>query len=85
LIRYNLLITVLLAIMTSGLCHAQKIDKSDLVISGHGWCGYDIEQLRSNMKSYTYMTYEAAVGFQTEPEDGCAYAHAFGYPMKRPV
>ena len=61
--------------------HGQKKSGPDVVISGHGWYGIDIEQTRPNLKSYGYMTYEAAVGFQTNPADSCSYAHTFGYPM----
>ena len=45
----------------------QAQDKKDnrMSISGQGWYGYDIEQLRPNQKSYGYMTYELALGFQT--------------------
>ena len=60
---------------------AQVRKASDVVISGHGWYGYDIEQSRPNQKSYGYMTYEVAAGFQTDPSDNCPYAQQFGYPM----
>ncbi len=40
-----------------------------------------MEKTRPNLASYGYMTYEAAVGFQTNPADSCCYAKAFGYPM----
>ena len=76
---FSLLALVLVASMP---CFGQKNDKSNLVISGHGWYGYDIEQSRPELKSYGYMTYEAAVGFQTDPSDKCAYAQAFGFPMR---
>ena len=75
---FSLLALVLVASMP---CFGQKNDKSNLVISGHGWYGYDIEQSRPELKSYGYMTYEASVGFQTDPADSCAYARAFGFPM----
>lgn len=70
-----------LMLICSGISYGQKIDKSDIVISGQGWYGFDIEQSRPNLKSIGYMTYEAGIGFQTEPEDSCAYASAFGFPM----
>lgn len=72
-----------LAMMHAGcaLSHAQKFTGKDLVISGHGWYGYDIEQSRPNLQSFGYMTYEAALGLQTEPADSCIYAHLYGYPM----
>lgn len=60
---------------------AQIRNNSDIVISGHGWYGYDIEQSRPGQKSYGYMTYEAAVGFQTDPRGNCPYNQLFGYPM----
>ena len=60
---------------------AQEDDKSDLAVSAHGWYGYDIEQTRPGLQSYGYMTYEAALGVQTSPSSGCAYAEAFGFPM----
>ena len=62
-------------------CFGQKNDKSNLLISGHGWYGYDMEQSRPELKSYGYMTYEASLGFQTDPADSCAYAKAFGFPV----
>lgn len=60
----------------------QAQDKKDnrMSISGQGWYGYDIEQLRPNQKSYGYMTYELALGFQTEPADSNIYDRQFGYP-----
>ena len=42
----------------------------------------DVENIRpSEIVSNGYMTYEASVGFQTNPESDCQYAEAFGYPM----
>ena len=52
-----------------------------MVILGHGWYGIDIEQTRPNLKTPGYMTYEAAVGFQTDPSKGNFYDQAFGFPM----
>lgn len=60
---------------------AQKDAKSRLSVSGKGWYGYDMEHLRPNQKTYNYMSYEVALGIQTHPEDSCAYANAFGFPM----
>ena len=55
---------------------------SKLVFSAGGWYGTDIELLRPvDMTHNGYMTYEAAVGFQTDPSDACAYSQAFGFPM----
>lgn len=77
----KLLITITFLIIYSGSIYGQSRRGSDMVISGHGWYGIDMEKTRPNLKTYGYMTYEAALGFQTNPEDSCAYAHAFGYPM----
>lgn len=59
----------------------KRITEDDLTFSAHGWYGFDIEMTRPNIRTSGYMTYEAAVGFQTEPSDNCWYAQAFGYPM----
>jgi hypothetical protein len=77
-LRY-LILTLLL--LSSASAYAQKTDKSNIVFSGHGWYGMDIEKTRPELKTYGYATYEASVGFQTEAEDSCAFAQAFGYPM----
>ena len=57
----------------------QAQDKKDnrMLISGQGWYGYDIEQLRPHQKSYGYMSYEVALGLQTEPADGNVYDRLF--------
>ena len=63
---------------------ADESDKknSNLVVSAGGWYGIDIELLRPvQMTGRGYMTYEAALGFQTDPSDACAYSQAFGFPM----
>lgn len=60
---------------------AQTGKESNMVILGHGWYGIDIEQTRPNLKTPGYMTYEAAVGFQTDPSKGNFYDQAFGFPM----
>ena len=63
---------------------AQQSNKSgsNLVFSASGWYGIDFELLRPvEMTHNGYMTYEAAVGFQTDPSDNCAYAQAFGFPL----
>lgn len=75
-----------MSLMTMASLHcvetfAQKFDKSDLSLNVHGWYGSDIEKTRPGLKSYGYMTYEVGVGLQTEPEDSCAFAQAFGFPM----
>lgn len=82
MLKITRLLTILtLIILSSGLSYGQKKSGPDMVVSGHGWYGIDMERTRPNLKSYGYMTYETAVGFQTNPGDSCAYAHAFGYPM----
>ena len=59
-----------------------KKSGSNLVFSAAGWYGTDFELLRPvEMTHNGYMTYEAAVGFQTDPSEKCAYAQAFGFPM----
>lgn len=75
------LLVVVLFIGGASDLSAQIRKGSDIIIYGHGWYGRDIEQTRPNLKSYGYMTYEAAVGFQTSPQDSCVFARAFGYPM----
>ena len=61
--------------------NAQDDKESNMLILGHGWYGIDIEQTRPNLKSADYMTYEAGVGFQTDPSKGDFYDQAFGFPM----
>lgn len=63
------------------ICYGQNESNPDMIVSGHGWYGVDMEKSRPNLASYGYMTYEASVGFQTNPKDSCAYAYTFGYPM----
>ena len=60
--------------------NAQSKDDNRMLISGQGWYGYDIEQARPHQKSSTYMTYELALGIQTDPADSCIYDQLFGYP-----
>ena len=60
---------------------AQKLRAKDMVVTAHGWYGTDMERTRPNLKAYGYTTYEASVGFQTNPNDSSAYARQFGYPM----
>ena len=60
---------------------AQKFTAKDMVVTAHGWYGTDMERTRPNLKTYGYTTYEASVGFQTNPNDSSAYARQFGYPM----
>ena len=51
-----------------------------MLVSGQGWYGYDIEHARPEQTSNCYMTYELALGFQTEPADSNLYDKLFGYP-----
>ncbi len=60
---------------------AQKFKSKDLMFTAHGWYGADMERTRPNLKSYGYMTYEASVGLQTNPEDGSVFSQKFGYPI----
>ena len=48
---------------------AKGVKSSDLSFTAQGWYGYDIEKSRENLTSYGYMNYEAAVGFQSNPEN----------------
>ena len=69
------------AIISIAPAAAQKVSSSDLSFSAQGWYGFDIEKSRPNLTSFGYMNYEAAVGIQTKPENGNAYAEAFGFPL----
>ena len=60
--------------------HAQDNNDNRMLISGQGWYGYDLEQLRPQQASSCYITYELALGFQTEPADSNLYDKLFGYP-----
>ena len=60
---------------------AKGVKSSDLSFTAQGWYGYDIEKSRPNLTSYGYMNYEAAVGFQTNPDNKNPYAEAFGFPI----
>lgn len=73
----TILITVIL--LTAIKSNAQS--GPDLSFTGHTWYGIDMEKTRPNLKSYGYMTYEAGLGFQTNPSDSCIYAQLFGYPV----
>lgn len=77
-------IAIVFLLVVPMLAHSQQMSKnpSKLVFSAGGWYGVDIELLRPiEMTHNGYMTYEAFVGFQSDPSDGCAYSHAFGFPM----
>ena len=60
---------------------AQKFTKDDMSFSARTYYGHDIEQTRPGGTTWDYLTYEASVGFQTNPEQDCPYASAFGFPM----
>ena len=79
--KYVKILVILFAVLLSVPSFAQKIGKSDLSVSAQGWYGYDIEKTRPGLASNGYMTYEASLGIQTNPENGSKYAEAFGYPM----
>ena len=80
----RLYIAFVILLFAPVLALAQKSDTrpSRLVFSAGGWYGADIELLRPvEMTHNGYMTYEASVGFQSDPSDSCAYAQAFGFPV----
>ena len=77
----KLLFILMHLVIVSGTAIAQNKKTDNMVISGQGWYGYDIEKLRPTQTSFGYMTYDLGVGFQTEPEDGNLYAQQFGYPI----
>ena len=79
--KYVKILILFFALLLSVPSFAQKIGKSDLSVSAQGWYGYDIEKTRPGLASNGYMTYEASLGIQTNPENGSKYAEAFGYPM----
>lgn len=65
---------------TISTTHVQEDDNNRMLVSGQGWYGYDIEHARPQQASNCYMTYELALGFQTEPADSNLYDKLFGYP-----
>ena len=73
----------LLFLLTATLfqAQAQKFKAKDMVVTAQAWGGMDMEKTRPNLKSYGYMTYEASIGFQTNPNDGSWYSQAYGYPI----
>ena len=84
MIDKNLIIkTIILSILllSGGAAYGQESKGSNLIVSGHGWYGLDMEKTRPNLASYGYMTYEASVGVQTDPKNGCQFEQAFGYPV----
>lgn len=74
-------IAVILLILSAGAINAQTFKAKDIVITGQAWGGMDMEKTRPNLKSYGYMTYEASIGLQTNPNDGSWYSQAYGYPI----
>ena len=79
-ITTSVLIIVAL-IMSITTATAKGVKSSDLSFTAQGWYGFDIEKSRPNLTSYGYMNYEAAVGFQTNPDNKNPYAEAFGFPI----
>lgn len=71
----------ILLILSATTINAQKFNAKDIVITGQAWGGMDMEKTRPNLKSYGYMTYEASIGLQTNPNDGSWYSQAYGYPI----
>jgi hypothetical protein len=74
-LTFSLLIAVTLNV------HAQKFRTSDMMFTGHAWYGIDMERTRPNLRTYGYMTYEASIGLQTNPDDGSEFSPLFGYPV----
>ena len=68
-------------VMSITTATAKGVKSSDLSFTAQGWYGFDIEKSRPNLTSYGYMNYEAAVGFQTNPDNKNPYAEAFGFPI----
>lgn len=62
-------------------CTHYSYSQSDMIFTGQGSYGIDMEKARPNQKSFGYMTYGIGVGYQTNPDDECQYAQAFGYPI----
>ena len=79
-ITTSVLIIVAL-VMSITTATAKGVKSSDLSFTAQGWYGFDIEKSRPNLTSYGYMNYEAAVGFQTNPDNKNPYAEAFGFPI----
>ena len=80
--RFSTIIILIAGLAANlGVANAQNVKGSNMVVSGQGWYGYDIEKLRPTQTSFGYMTYDLSLGFQTEPENGNIYAQQFGYPV----
>ena len=74
----GIILTLSLFITLALPAQAQKFKAKDMMFTGHGWYGVDMEKTRPNLKTYGYMTYEASVGLQTNPDDGSAFSQLFG-------
>ena len=77
-IRICLIGLLLFAFSNNGVC--QSFDKSDISIFGQNWYGFALNNNPYRI-SNGYMTYDVAVGFQTESSDSCVFAQAYGYPL----
>lgn len=77
----KLILTFVIFFLFTATAQAQKFKSSDMMFTAHGWYGIDMERTRPNLKSYGYMTYEASVGLQTNPNDGSVFSQLFGYPV----
>ena len=80
--RFTVILLVLAGVaMCVESAFAQSGKGSNMVISGQGWYGYDIEKLHPNQTTFGYMTYDLGLGFQTEPGSGNQFAQQFGFPI----
>lgn len=77
----RIILTLSLFIALTHQAQAQKFTAKDIMFTGHGWYGVDMEKTRPNLSTYGYMTYEASVGLQTSPNDGSVFSQLFGYPV----
>ena len=77
----GIILTLTLFIAIAIPAQAQKFKTSDMMFTGHGWYGVDMERTRPSLRTYGYMTYEASVGLQTNPNDGSEFSPLFGYPI----
>ena len=74
-------LTGVLLVCCARNAYSQTDFQSDLIFTAQGAYGIDIERLRPNQKSFDYMTYDIGIGYQTNPDDECPYARAFGFPV----
>ena len=77
----KIILAIALFLAPAITAQAQKFKASDMMFTGHGWYGVDMEKTRPNLKTYGYMTYEASIGLQTNPDDGSEFSPLFGYPV----